>query len=312
MDNASVAVSEDALDISSDEISSKRPLSFDDLPPEIRDQIFANLNESTKYCKFLRKPYFLWDRRLPPLVVALRSLPRSHDHALQWVAKETLRKCYEPKYPSHGRRMPGSKLNKAELASIIGIGVDMSLIVNDPDYRSIDKPAFFHEWLLRMPNLRSVHLYFNFANEVHTSDTEDFLTQFSFWLESCNQLSEVKIELPVYGLSYHKRESLLQGILRRVFKQTGVQAKFIEMVHDDYNGACEYTDAELWHWTAPEGQYMDWTQEIGWKCTKRCSAAKDPTWNFFLEFCRLDFEDERFVIKWQDSTVPNWGFTYHW
>lgn len=33
-------------------------------------------------------------------------------------------------------------------------------------------------------------------------------------------------------------------------------------------GDIEYTRADLWNWEAAEGQFMDWTQEFGWICTK--------------------------------------------
>jgi hypothetical protein len=179
-----------------------------------------------------------------------------------------------------------------------------SLLINDDNYRSIEKPRFFTNYFLDMTALRSIFLFFDFDNPVYASDMEDFITQFPFWLQGCKQLSEVKVEIPTYGLNNPWRNNLMQGVLRRAFKQTGVMGRFLQMVSSRPEYGSSFTEAELWTWKATDGQLMDWSREIGWKCKKRCSVVVPPAWTFWGEWCELGFGDNVFFVEWWENPTP--------
>lgn len=79
-----------------------------------------------------------------------------------------------------------------------------------------------------------------------------------------------------------------------------------------YAGMSESPDeeAEMWYWVAEKGHTMDWTQELGWKCKNRCSTVEPSAWNFWEEFCGLDFEDGDFVVEWWESTKPTYNIVF--
>lgn len=174
----------------------------------------------------------------------------------------------------------------------------------------MERPTFFTNHFLDMISLRSVYLFFDFNNQVWASDMEDFITQFPFWLQGCKQLSEVKVETPIYGLNNPWRNNLMQGILRRAFKYTGVRGEFVEMVSSGPDYGSPYCEAEMWTWKAAEGRYMDWSQEIGWKCNKRCSVVVPPAWNFWDEWCGLEFRDREFMVEWWENPNPAYEVTF--
>jgi len=61
---------------------STKVFDWEKLPTELREQIFEFTDTVSD-----RVPHFEWRGRLPALVVALRSLPISHAHVLEWVKK---------------------------------------------------------------------------------------------------------------------------------------------------------------------------------------------------------------------------------
>lgn len=178
-----------------------------------------------------------------------------------------------------------------------------SLIVNNNQYRSDGhrKRTFFTKYFLDMTSLRRVDIFFDFdLCRVYRSDKEDFITEFPLWLQGCKQLSHVKVEIPISGLDNPKRSILIQGVVRRALKRTGVLGKRVE---EDYYGlnnpqwGNHPRDCEIWEWKAAEGKFMDWSQEIGWKCFKRPSVFVPPPWTFWTELCGLEFVDGVFVVK---------------
>jgi hypothetical protein len=77
-------------------ISSTKASPWERLPIEVRQQIFDNLDEELIYVCISQthpnpapkpRPYFRWSDSMPPLVVALRSLPVSYGHAIQHFAR---------------------------------------------------------------------------------------------------------------------------------------------------------------------------------------------------------------------------------
>ena len=122
---------------------------------------------------------------------------------------------------------------------------NLSRLLDSPDYRPTEKPTKINDFFLKMPNLRSVHLFFDSTNDVYASDMEDFITQFPFWLQGCKRLSEVQVEIPTYGLNSPWRRRLIQGVFERIFKKTGVQGEFIKLVYDGLTNGCTYTEAEM-------------------------------------------------------------------
>jgi hypothetical protein len=98
----------------------KKTFPWEKLPFETRDHIFKEVD------KFSDRGfhYFWWNGVMVPLIIALRSLPISYQHALQWFAKE--RFYFSPKYPSPER--PMLDLAKAELAVINAASVDLRYV----------------------------------------------------------------------------------------------------------------------------------------------------------------------------------------
>lgn len=92
---------------------------WDDLPVEIREQIFDEVGKQ-QGAYGPGNGYFCYRGEMPELVIALRSLPKSHAHILQWFAKMNTSILLKPRYPSPGRA--DTELNKEELA-IIGRAV---------------------------------------------------------------------------------------------------------------------------------------------------------------------------------------------
>lgn len=176
--------------------------------------------------------------------------------------------------------------------------------MDDKNYKLPGKPTFFTDCFLDMTALRSVSLFFDFNNKVWVSDLEDFITQFPFWLQGCKKLSEVQVEIPTSGLNNPWRNNLMQGILKRAFRKTGVRGEFVKMVASGPEYGSTLCEAELWVWKAAEGQYMDWSQEIGWQCSKRCSVFVPPAWNFWDEWCGLEFRNNEFFVDWWENPNP--------
>ncbi|KAE8454585.1 hypothetical protein EG329_000208 [Mollisiaceae sp. DMI_Dod_QoI] len=274
---------------------------WEDLPFEIRDQIFSEVNKCLGY------PYFHWDTSMPQLVVALRTLPKSYEHVLQWFAKQNSRVFLCPRYPSPSYTI--LDMSKVELSVIKTMAIDLSKLVGNASYRPDEKPTFFTKHFLDMTNLHSIELFFDLRNEVHVSDQEDFITQFPFWLQGCKRLSEVRVEIPTYGLNNPWRRNLIEGIVKRIFRKTSVLGQLVEMVRYGFN--YESGEAELWSWKSAPGRYMDWTQELGWKCKHRCSVVELPPWNFYEESCGLEFRDGMFIVEWWEKMTSNfeivWG-----
>lgn len=161
-----------------------------------------------------------------------------------------------------------------------------------------------------MPNLRSVQLYIDLSTDVSPADMEDFITQFPFFLQGCNKLSQVKVEIPTYGLNNPWRARLMAGINRRILKKTGVQGQWMGFIYEGFSSSSPYEEAEMWTWTAAPGETMDWTQELGWKCKNRCSTVDPPAWNFWDEFCGLEFKDGMFVVEWWENTTPKFNIVF--
>jgi hypothetical protein len=106
---------------------------------------------------------------------------------------------------------------------------------------------------------------------------ESFITQFPYWLEGCQNLSELLVEIPFGSVSLFDRKRQLQGLMTRICNKVGVQGQLVR----SFRGGGDVR-AELWKWEAAAGTFMDWAQDLGmrWIDSSLRRQEKRRRWNF--------------------------------
>lgn len=69
---------------------------WETMPYEIRDMIFAGIEDDPKDDRNPSTSYFYWKGTMPALVVALRSSDLSYGHVLEWLARFSGELIMEP------------------------------------------------------------------------------------------------------------------------------------------------------------------------------------------------------------------------
>ncbi|KAG4434480.1 hypothetical protein IFR05_010023 [Cadophora sp. M221] len=254
---------------------------WETMPYEIRDHIFAEMDEDGYY------GYFEWDGEPPALLEALRPLKTSHGHVLEWFARHgynvSLYLYVIPMYTRillfmservltryyswHGFDL--TSLTKTEMTCVTKVNLELSQICDqittfiDEDTNewvdSFRKPTFFTDQFLSLTNLREVYLSLDLDNNVCQSQMTKFMTQWLFWLQGCKALKKLTVEIPVasWMIDAPSRARNIDGLVRRIFQKTGVQGRYVEQVGERF-----HEEADVWIWEAPDGKLMDWSQEL--------------------------------------------------
>ncbi|KAF8858830.1 hypothetical protein BDZ45DRAFT_743047 [Acephala macrosclerotiorum] len=217
---------------------------------EIREQIFANLNEQSNYGWIPTSPFSCWEADTPAIVKALRHFPVAYGHALQWFARASFPFISDKALPlsatPHGLSPYGTShclmdldISKAELAVIERTTTYINAIVcnsyiqcgedrNDKEIvYEFKKPTSITEQFIKMPNVREVVLYLD-LDSTNQGDMSTFLTEFPFWLQGFNALSKVTVEIPTWP-TRQREHSMVHGIVEGIYKKTGVQGQLVEI-----------------------------------------------------------------------------------
>jgi hypothetical protein len=123
MDNP-LSISVDSIsDPTSTPSESPKIFSWEKLPFEIRDQIFAKVDSSLGGPPdwLIDSYYFEWNGSMPPLVVALRTLKLSYQHVMQWFSKHNSRL-----FLHEGSGFDISDMTNIELEGICSVSVELA------------------------------------------------------------------------------------------------------------------------------------------------------------------------------------------
>ncbi|KAF8859136.1 hypothetical protein BDZ45DRAFT_366364 [Acephala macrosclerotiorum] len=236
--------------------------------------------------------YFKWNRTMPALVVALRKLPVSYDHILKWFQRQsqTLELAID-KYRS--KSMKSAELNMISSLTIGPPRTDKELT------RPLESGLInrFTKHFSEAINIRHVELLnmLGFSEPAHPTDVVHFITEFSFWLQAFKQLQSVTVAIPFTKDIFIEelQRKHLNALMDRIYKKTGVMGEFRGVsgfgehlgwikhwkAFDDENDiqpwgnldddvrrpklVCGYV--RIWVWKVADGEFMDWSQNLGWE-----------------------------------------------
>ncbi|KUJ09373.1 uncharacterized protein LY89DRAFT_788250 [Mollisia scopiformis] len=250
---------------------------WEKLPFELRAQVFQEVDR--QYLQSKQVSYFKWRLSMPAIVIALRQRPISYYHALQWFAKENTPLIFDL-----GISCALGDMNDEEAAVITTISMEMSkpLCKNTVRYNKtvwpksrLQKPVAFTQQFLRLENLREVRL--NVGDEMSDSagfptSNRAFITEWPFWLEGCKKLSIVEVTVTIKDrsqdelaqLAWRQTERVMVSLVKQISKKLGIEGKKVDM---DVRNRLHYiseSEGSVWRWEAEEGQFMDWSCELGW------------------------------------------------
>ncbi|KUJ09370.1 uncharacterized protein LY89DRAFT_676168 [Mollisia scopiformis] len=283
------------------------------LPFELREFIFSELHcspDDYSASSHWTSP-FTWQGSTSPFMKALRTLPKSYDHALQWFGREaTLSLTGNPWYPT-GYRLSALDISEAELNVVQQIDIDATFIVNctqdlfEEDGKTVvrfEKPTWFTRQFLDLPSVRNVSIALDLDN-IDQGYMAVFLTEWPLWLQGFTALAKVTVKIPLWVMDDRGRK-MVNGIIGGINRKTGVRGQFVE-VEKDKSLRHVHEDAEVWEWEAVDGKFMDWTQELGREYKYRQCRDSRRDFQFFddITHTELGFEDGSFFLE-------NWHYCW--
>ncbi|KAL2062386.1 hypothetical protein VTL71DRAFT_6652 [Oculimacula yallundae] len=289
---------------------------WETMPYEIRERIFAEANKN---------PFpnqVSWRGKMSALVIALRPLPLSYSHVLEWLAH------FSGHIFMHPNTWYGNDLsdwNATELRLIKSLDMDLWYLTLHCSVKFLDssdinlihdektqtwipgfqKPTFMTSILAKATNLREVHLAIDLNERTSFTGAAQYITQWPLWLEGCSSLSSLTVEIPlpsstsIYSPDWDRN---FNGLLKRIAQKVGVHGQPIKEIGDPY-----YERREVWAWVAPAGTLMNWSQDIGrewheprdrasWVVNKKLSSIFDQ-----LLDARLEERDGAFFLYGDDG-----------
>lgn len=134
-----------------------------------------------------------------------------------------------------------------------------------------------------------------FEEPAHPTDVIHFITEFPFWLQAFDKLESVTVAILFIEDIFDEdlQLKLLEALMHRIYKKTGVKGQFIRqeltrqnlgwMKHwhtfedendiqplEDLDWQVRYPrlvrgNVDIWTWKAADGKFMDWSQDLGWE-----------------------------------------------
>ncbi|KAF8858815.1 hypothetical protein BDZ45DRAFT_802213 [Acephala macrosclerotiorum] len=225
------------------ELLATKSFPWDKCPYEIRELIFAELDNNGK--RDNGRSYFRWNYNgrgeIPPLVVALRSFPSSHDHALQW-----FRKCNFDGFlmmdSKTGYDLGTANLEELSVFTSIQITLETPNCITNPDYistrdrnfgsrddlitRPLEKVTKFAGQFLHAHNIKRVYLSLN-DWFIHPQDLVYFITEFPLWLQGFRYVKSVSLYVPRIPnlVSDDLRREVLVALLNKIDEKIGVMGE---------------------------------------------------------------------------------------
>ncbi|TVY91286.1 hypothetical protein LAWI1_G005151 [Lachnellula willkommii] len=292
---------------------------WEKLPYELREKIFALVHQqgcSTQlkgrhpvYCK----SYYERHSNMPALVVALRLLPKSYHHVLEWFCK------FNHSFNTGANGLLSlSDMTQSELAAFkylkIALNSDVHQVAKwrkSSSRYEFSTPTWFTAPFLHATNLRMLTLCVDPGPRAKArSDAMGFITEFPFWLQGCQALNRVSVETPTNFelMTRSARNKSLEKMVKRIDEKLGVKGYVAYEV--GYNLEDDEV-AEMWVWkVAKGGKPMDWTQDLGRAWSRRSGKEKPlcrSHWDFYDGAAELGLKDGQFVIEnwnnWQGRTL---------